>query len=166
MVGMFLLFIYICIAATLSLIFLVALIVTGRWMHLKIIAALWLPLALFTLFVAYHYYPIDKGRVVGVYRIDADFYPGENADWQKELFSFEITENDEFIFREKLKDGSFKETMGKVVWLRQSSPMLFSIMIDTKHPLIDENPTLYRGNRKFYYVFDSKFGNMFYRKER
>lgn len=38
------------------------------------------------------------------------------------------------------------------------------MVMDGKHPLIDQYPALYRGNRKFYYVFESKFGNMFYRK--
>lgn len=110
----------------------------------------------------YNYYPINRDRIVGVYRIDTQFYPGSNADWQYDHFSFEIQENDNFIFREKLKDGSIKIKKGRVEWYRRSSPMLFRINID--HDLVDKYPALYRGNRKFYFVFETKFGNMFYRK--
>lgn len=114
----------------------------------------------------YAHFPITKERVTGLYQIDTSFYPGENANWQKAHFSFEITEKDEFLFYEKLKDGSVKAVRGKVIWYRRSRPMLFSIDMEHEHPLIDEYPSLYRGNRKFYYVFESKFGNMFYRKVR
>lgn len=112
----------------------------------------------------YGYNPITKDRVVGVYEIDNRFYPGENADWQKEHFSFEITEDSEFLFNEKLKDGSIKTIRGKVDWYRVSPPMLYRIVMEREHPLVDEHPSLYRGNRKFYYVFETKYGNMFYRK--
>ena len=114
----------------------------------------------------YFSFPINKERIVGVYRIDSNFYPGKNADWQHEHFSFEITENDDFIFFEKLRDGTQKPHLGKVIWLREREPMLYRIVMDDPHPLVDEYPTLYRGNRKFYYVFESKFGNMFYRKNK
>ncbi len=116
------------------------------------------------LLLLYKYYPITKERIVGTYEIDTNFYPGANAKWQKQHFKFKITEDDKFLFYEKLRDGSYKITEGEMVWYRNSSPMLFRINIDSPHPLIDTYPGLYRGNRKFYYVFESKFGNMFYRK--
>ncbi len=114
--------------------------------------------------VIYNYFPITKSRIVGIYTIDDSFYPGKNAEWQKALYSFEITSDDKFIFREKLADSSFRTTLGTVHYYRNSSPILFRIVLSDPHPLVDEYPSLYRGNRKFYYVFESKFGNMFYRK--
>ncbi len=137
---------------------------TRELAYLKKLGLIWVFPSILIAIVLYAHYPITKERVVGLYQIDASFYPGENADWQKEHFSFEINEKDEFLFHEKLKDGNVKTIKGKVVWFRRSPPMLFRIDIEHAHPLVDEYPTLYRGNRKFYYVFDSKFGNMFYRK--
>jgi len=129
----------------------------------KLGAILALPSILFGI-ALYTHYPITKKRVVGFYEIDESFYPGENAAWQKQLFSFEITKDNEFLFYERLKDGTTKTVRGKIDWYRRSPPMLYRIVLEHEHPLIDEYPALYRGNRKFYYVFDSKFGNMFYRK--
>ena len=112
----------------------------------------------------YNYFPITKDRVVGKYEIDTSFYSGKNAEWQKEHFKFEITSDDKFIFFEKLADGSFKKTYADLHWYRNSPPMLFRLNLNSPHELIDTYPGLYRGNRKFYYVFETKFGNMFYRK--
>ena len=146
-----------------SIIYIYKYVRTREVVYLKKLGLTWvLPSALIVLGL-YHHYPITKNRIVGHYEIDTNFYPGKNAEWQKELFSFEITEN-EFLFHEKLKDGSIKTSKGKVEWYRNSPPMLFRINMGKSHPLIDEYPALYRGNRKFYYVFESNFGNMFYRK--
>ena len=134
--------------------------------HLKKLAAVWV-LPFFLIGIAmYAYYPITKDRIIGVYEIDNGFYSGSVADWQKEHFSFEITQDSKFLFHEKLEDGNIKTIRGKIDWYRQSAPMLFRIIMDNEHPLIDQYPALYRGNRKFYYVFETKFGNMFYRKVR
>ncbi len=132
--------------------------------YLSKLALVWFFPALLIGLAIYAHYPISKERIVGVYKIDSSFYPGANADWQKEHFYFEIKENNEFLFHEKLKDGTYKTEKGQVEWFRNSPPMLFRIAMPKAHPLIDQYPTLYRGKRKFYYVFESKFGNMFYRK--
>lgn len=137
---------------------------TKELVHLKKLGIAWLLPCILLGLALYAYFPITKDRVVGLYEIDTSFYPGENSDWQKKNFSFEITEDNEFIFNEKLKDGSTKAVRGKIEWYRQSTPMLYRIVMNQEHPLIDQYPALYRGNRKFYYVFESKFGNMFYRK--
>ena len=132
--------------------------------HVKRLVLIWILPAILIGFISYSHFPITKERIVGTYKIDHSFYPGRNADWQRDLFYFEITENDDFLFHEKLKDGSYKTIKGKISWFRNSPPMLFRINLKEEHPLIDELPALYRGGRKFYYVFESKFGNMFYRK--
>ena len=139
---------------------------TREVVFLKKLGLVWIIPSILIGVAFYAHFPITKARVIGLYQIDTSFYPGENANWQKAHFSFEITEKDEFLFYEKLKDGSVKAIEGKVIWYRRSPPMLFRIDMEHAHPLIDEYPSLYRGNRKFYYVFKSKFGNMFYRKVR
>ena len=137
---------------------------TRKAIFLKILMAVWVFPAILIVLALYNHYPITKERIVGLYEIDENFYPGENAAWQKQHFSFEITIDNEFLFYERLKDGTTKTVRGKIDWYRRSPPMLYRIVMEHEHPLIDEYPALYRGNRKFYYVFESKFGNMFYRK--
>ena len=132
--------------------------------YLKKLGVIWILPGILLGLALYAHYPITKERVIGLYEIDDNFYPGENAAWQKKYFSFEITKDDDFLFYERLKDGSAKLFRGKIDWYRRSAPMLYRIVMEQDNPLIDEYPSLYRGNRKFYYVFESKFGNMFYRK--
>jgi len=112
----------------------------------------------------YHYAQVPKWRIPGCYRIDRSFYPGSNADWQYRLFQFEITPNHEYLFHERLGDGSVKTTMGRVVYYRNSPPFLFRIEGGSLHSLVDEYPSHYRGNFRFYFVFETRFGNMFWRK--
>ena len=147
-----------------SLIYILKYVKTRDKLYLKTLGIIWVIPGLLIGFALYAHYPITKDRVVGKYEIDNSFYPGVNANWQKELFTFEITSEDKFLFNERRKDGSTKTIQGKIVWYRRSPPMLFRIVMEEYHPLIDEYPALYRGNRRFYYVFESKFGNMFYRK--
>lgn len=49
-----------------------------------------LPCALVVLAI-YAHYPITKERIIGVYHIDTSFYPGSNANWQKEHFHLSPT---------------------------------------------------------------------------
>lgn len=138
---------------------------TGDTVHLKIIAGIWfLPFILIVAAIINKPVSLSKNDIVGTYEVDSEFYPGDNADWQKQLFSFVITENDEFWFFERLADGSYKQIKGDLQYYRNAHPMLYRIVLDHPHKLIDEYPTLYRQRFGFYYVFDSAFGNMFYRK--
>lgn len=162
--GLLFLLIFIGVVVVYTIIYVSRYARTRKLVHLNKLAIVWiLPCFLIGL-ALYASYPITKKRVIGTYEIDDRFYAGENAQWQKKHFYFEITEDDLFLFHERLKDGSHKTVRGNIQWYRQSPPMLFRIVIDGDHPLIDEYPALYRGDRKFYYVFQSRFGNMFYRK--
>ncbi len=137
---------------------------TRKVIYLKKLGVIWVLPSILVGLALYAHFPITKERVVGLYEIDSSFYPGRNSDWQKEHFTFEITKDDKFLFNEKLKDGSVKTVQGVIEWYRESPPMLFRIVMEQEHELVDQYPALYRGNRKSYYVFESKFGNMFYRK--
>ncbi|KJZ14602.1 hypothetical protein TW85_07615 [Marinomonas sp. S3726] len=83
-------------------------------LHLKKFTVVWIFTLFFIGITLYAHYPITKDRIIGLYEIDNEFYSGPNADWQKEHFSFEITEKSEFLFHEKLKDGSVKTVQGKL----------------------------------------------------
>ncbi len=161
----FILFLIFCLVIMVyTLIHSIRFIKTREMKHLRSLGLLWIVPGVLIGLVLYARFPITKERIIGTYKIDTHFYPGKNADWQHKHFFFEITKDDQFIFYEKLKDGNYKKDIGEVVWIRHSHPMLYKIVMDKPHPLIDAHPALYRGNRKFYYVFQSKFGNMFYRK--
>jgi len=133
--------------------------------HLKPVFLIWiLPVCLFIFGAINSLKSIDKSDIVGTYEVDKEFYPGSNAKWQNSLFSFVINEKDEFFFYEKLADGNFKVIEGKIEFYRNSNPALFRIVVSSPHKLIDIYPALYRQKFGFYYVFESAFGNMFYRK--
>lgn len=133
--------------------------------HLKPVFLIWiLPICLIVFGVINSPKSIDKNDIVGTYEIDKEFYPGSNANWQNSLFSFVINEKHEFFFYEKLADGNFKVIEGKVEFYRNSNPALFRIVVSNPNKLIDAYPALYRQRFDFYYVFESSFGNMFYRK--
>ena len=157
-------FIFIILVGVFSLINIWKYVKTKEPIYLKKLGLIWVLPSILGGLALYGHYPITKERVVGLYEIDESFYPGKNAAWQKKYFSFEITKDNEFLFNERLKDGSIKTVRGEIEWYRRSPPMLYRIVMEHEHPLIDQYPALYRGNRKFYYVFESKFGNMFYRK--
>ena len=143
--------------------------------HLKKVMYLWLStiFILIILIVSFLLYQENYGRitfskehVVGSYQIDTTFYPGKNADWQNEIYRFDITANDKFILYEKLKDGTERKYINNIKW-NYGPPFHWSLNIINDHHVIDPRPQLHRSlnNRKFYYVFESeRFGNMFFRK--
>lgn len=99
-----------------------------------------------------------------MYEIDTSFYPGKNANWQKEHFRFQVKQDDTFIFYDRLADNSEREYHGSITWAHQN-PEKWSIQMNESHHVIDPHPVLYRNQKQIYYVFRSKlFGNMFFRK--
>lgn len=166
LIGLLIFFVFALIVGVSTVKYILAYSKTKESLYLKKLLVVWFLPSILIGTALYSHFPITKDRIIGVYEIDKSFYPGPNADWQKEHFYFEITDDSEFLFHEKLNDGSIKTVQGKIDWYRTSPPMLFRIVMEDEHPSIDQYPALYRGNRKFYYVFESKFGNMFYRKVR
>ena len=102
---------------------------------------------------------LQKEDIIGQYNIDTDFFPGKNANWQHDNYSFEITKNDKFI----LNHSSGSKLTYDLVW-STGPPYLWTIK-KVNHQIINSPVTLYRSHFKFYYVFkSSKWGNMFFRK--
>ncbi|NQZ90183.1 MAG: hypothetical protein HRT54_21685 [Colwellia sp.] len=107
---------------------------------------------------------VDKQRIVGSYEVDTKFYPGKNANWQKEHFRFEITEDNKFYLFVRLADKSENVYQGYVKWANET-PEKWSITMDNPYHIIDKHPVLYRSKFDYYYVFRTqKFGNMFFSK--
>ena len=111
---------------------------------------------------------VERSDIYGEYIIDRQQFPGRQADWQYNHYSFEITKQNEFLFYCRNKYKIIKTYKGKVEFVTgYNSPRLI-INVDTpKHHVIEEKPTLYREVWKFFYVFKSpKYGNMFFSKGR
>ena len=104
-------------------------------------------------------------KIIGEYRIDKNFYPGKNADWQYDHYRFTITKTDSIYFYVTNKDTVLQAFKGKIKY-SIGPPDLWIIQIDSSHQIIKHPPTLYRSHKKFYYVFKSDlYGNMFFRKQ-
>ena len=140
------------------------------WKPLLVAVAIWgfTILVFIMAAIADHYRKpirLTKVDIVGNYRIDTNFFKGENAKWQYDHYKFTITATDSIYFYVTDKDTVLKTFKGKLNY-SSGPPDLWRIMSDTTYHVIKNSPTLYRGNNKFYYVFHSDlYGNMFFRKE-
>jgi len=109
---------------------------------------------------------LKKSDFYGEYKIDRDYFSGEQADWQYNNFRFEIKENDSIYFyvtdREKI-NKIYKGTISTLV--PSKSARLVIKMERRTHHILTTNPTLYREAWGFFMVFNSpKFNNMYFRK--
>ncbi len=111
---------------------------------------------------------LDKDDIYGEYVIDRTKYSGKQSDWQYENFRFKILENNEILFYVTDKSKILKTYKGKIHFLEQyKTPRIVLNFDGKKHHIINENPTLYRKGKSFYYVFYSaKFGNVFFTKDK
>ncbi|MBS1562781.1 MAG: hypothetical protein JST39_00275 [Bacteroidetes bacterium] len=107
---------------------------------------------------------LEKENIIGHYRIDKKFYPGKNADWQYERYSFTITPSDSIYLFVKRKD-SVLHVFAKKLEYTSGPPKLWRIKSNSSFHVFKNRVTLVRGHKRFYYVFQSKYyGNMFFRK--
>jgi hypothetical protein len=155
----------------LTIILLLIWLFTRKKIFAQLIAIMWvgiirLYLALSVLSFFWKKKEVEHSDICGEYIIDRKQFPGIQADWQYNHYSFEITKQNKFLFYCRNKDKIIKTYKGKVEFVTgYNSPRLI-IHVDTpKHHVIEEKPTLYREVWNFYYVFKSpKYGNMFFSK--
>ncbi|RPD43382.1 hypothetical protein [Paracnuella aquatica] len=139
------------------------------WKPLLIVAAIWgLTILLFITATIADYFrtPISltKADIIGEYRVDTNFFSGTNAKWQYDHYRFKITSSDSIIFYVTNKDTVIKTFKEKILY-SSGPPDLWKVQSDTTYHILKYPPTLYRGYKKFYYVFKSDiYGNMFFRK--
>ncbi|MGB3798838.1 MAG: hypothetical protein WA952_03425 [Lewinella sp.] len=112
---------------------------------------------------------LDREDIYGTYRVDRDFYPGRQADWQHDHYELTINPLGTITLRERY-DGGGTATFSGTYQLKEgyaSAPRLQLTNDYPIHHVVSENPTLYRETWGFYYVFRSpRYGNMFFRKVR
>lgn len=112
---------------------------------------------------------VDRGDVVGTYKVDRDMFAGQQADWQYEHFSLQITKQDTVILRSLGANGTWHEFKRPITPIQGAHSYLWRFPSEedtTQHHVLTSTPSLYRQRWSFYYVFRSpRFGNMFFRKE-
>lgn len=142
------------------------------WKPLLVIAALWgLTILMFILATVFGNFrtPIrlTKADIIEEYRIDTNIFSGTNAKWQYDYYRFTITTNDSIYFYVTNKDTIIRTFKEKISY-SSGPPDLWKVLSETiTHHVIKYQPTLYRGHKKFYYVFKSDhYGNMCFRKIR
>ena len=109
---------------------------------------------------------VTQGDIYGTYVIDRTKFPGKQADWQYNHYRFEITRQNEFLFRLTDKEKVIRTFRGKAVFSPYYKIPRIVLQVDSpSYHIINETPTLYRTVWSFYYVFYSpKFGNVFFTK--
>ena len=112
---------------------------------------------------------LDREDIYGTYRVDPDFYPGRQADWQHDHYEITIGKGGAITLRESYDGGGTATFSGTYEFTdgHRSAPRLRLSGDAYIHHVVSDNPTLYRESWGFYYVFYSpRYGNMFFRKMR
>jgi hypothetical protein len=139
------------------------------WKPLGIVILIWAAtcLLLFFAILAEGYrkpIPLSKADIVGHYQIDTTFYTGKNARWQYNHYRFTISSGDSLYFQVFNNDTIIKSFQEKIKY-SSGPPVLWQLENDSVYHVINHAPTLFRGRKKFYYVFYSDYyGSMFFRK--
>lgn len=109
---------------------------------------------------------LDPDDFYGEYVIDRTKFPGRQADWQYNHYRFEITPANELRFH--VTDGRrIVRTYAVPITFTnlRATPHLVLQLDSSRYHILADNPTLYRTNGEFYYVFESPhFGNVFFTK--
>ena len=109
---------------------------------------------------------LNQNDIYGDYVIDKTMFKGKQADWQYEHFKFTITKNNKMFFY-IMENGKIVKTISGNIEFKKyyKSPRLVLNFKEPKFHILQQNPTLYRKNWSYYYVFEStKYGNMFFKK--
>lgn len=140
------------------------------WIPILVLVVMWVFLiaGFAMLFIILHYdTPIQLTRqdIIGEYRIDRNFYPGKNAQWQYDHYKYYITDKDSIVFVVYNDDKSPSRFIKHKISYVPGYKCRLKINADSTYHVINDQPTLYRSHSRFYYVFKSvHYGNMYFRK--
>ena len=114
---------------------------------------------------------VRESDIVGTYVIDTDYFPGPDAEWQYDKYSFTIDRNKVLTFTERNLDGSIRGQCRTPISYNYnyvtSDHLRLPRGCDKCHHVLSESPTLWRHWWSFTYVFTSPhYGNMYFRKLR
>jgi energy-coupling factor transporter transmembrane protein EcfT len=101
-----------------------------------------------------------RGEILGDYRVDRNFYPGEQADWQHEIYSLKITE-DWVEVKDARTEKVWREEIDWVAW----SEYRWRFQSEPRHHMIRGGPAIVREKLGYYYYFESPlYGVVRFRK--
>lgn len=109
---------------------------------------------------------IKKSDIYGEYIIDRSKFSGKQANWQYANYRFTVTKENQLIFYQtKGRTFTRADTFDVDFVGGYLNDRIRFTQDSNRHHIISENPTLYRKQFSFYYVFHSeKFGNVFFKK--
>jgi hypothetical protein len=157
----------------LTIILLVAWLLTKKKVFRKILGYFWL--GLFGLFILGTIIKLltdpkklNKKDYYGEYIINRDYFKGIQTDWQYDHFRFTIKENDSIYFYVTDKKKILKVYRGTINTTDPNQYISDRLKINMEQPthrIMTSNPTTYRSAWSFYLVFYSpKFNNIFFKK--
>ncbi len=158
------------LALLLTLVFGLLLLFTGRKFFLYALGGVWLPvLTLMGLATVSDTLsrPLALRRpdIPGEYRIDRQFFPGPDADWQYAHYRFVLTRDDSLLFYVTDGTGRVHVHRGTVEFHSGEPPALWRYTLQPPHHVLSGSPLLVRSHTDFYYVLHSSlYQNMFFRK--
>lgn len=109
---------------------------------------------------------LTKSDFYGTYRINRDYFPGEDAEWQYEHFKFEILENDSIHFYVTNNDSVVRVYKGKVFFNESYKSVRIRFdMLSPVHHVMSEQPLITRSRWDFDIVMHSPlYSNMYFEK--
>jgi len=162
---------FLFVLAPLTVIFLLAWMVSGQKIFGNIIGLFWFGLiVLFVIGTICRLLTdkkvLKKEDYYGEYIVNRDYFPGKQADWQYNNFRFEIKENDSIYFYVTDNEKILKTFRGSITTTKNySSERLIINMEQPTHHILTSNPTTYRSAWDFYLVFYSPlFNNVYFEK--
>ena len=122
------------------------------------------PLILILFIVGFIFEPVspDRGDIIGHYEIDRDQFPGPRADWQHQIYSFEIDDQN-LVLRDQRTKTIWTYP---IEWFDADGYHWRFSNEEERHHMLREGPTIVRESFGHYYVFESSlYGNVFFKKK-
>ena len=164
-------FFFLFIISPLTVILLLAWLVTKNKIYGKIVGFFWLSLFVIFIFgtiirIMTDKKELDKKDYFGEYIVNREYFKGKQTDWQYDNFRFEIKDNDSIYFYVTDKEKILKTYRGTITTTKPfSSERLIIKMEQPTHHILTSYPTTYRSAWSFYLVFNSpKFNNVYFKK--
>ena len=120
---------------------------------------------LFLIIRSWWFSPVEPSRedMIGRWEVHRKMYPGSNADWQREHYWIEITEN-QFIIHDNTSTKPVKK-IAVISWYVQPDYRFRMAPVSSHHLFTSGGPDIYRGYKGYYIVLkSSRYGNMFFER--
>jgi hypothetical protein len=146
-------------------------LITKKSLYWKMLLYTWVPflfiiLCVVTVIWLENDVVLAKKDFYGTYRINRDYFPGEDAEWQYDHFKFDILENDSIHFYVTKNDSVVRVYKGKVFFNESYKSVRIRFdMLSPVHHVMSDQPLIIRSRWDFDIVMHSSlFNNMYFEK--